>query len=116
MVEVRAAEDELAEPVDERLAVDQRDSLPVPDEVRAERAARLCDAPVGRQLDEVGDLVLVEVVRRDEAEPDGSGRDALLEVALAEREVVAEELERVVVARRVVRGVLASCPQASLRM
>ena len=45
---------------------------------------------------------LVEVVRRDEAEPDGGGADALLEVSGAEGEPVAEELERVVVARGVV--------------
>ena len=54
MVEVRAAEDELAEPVDERLAVDEREALPVANEVRPERAARLGDAPVGGELDEVG--------------------------------------------------------------
>ena len=58
VVEVGAAEDELAEPVDERLAVDERDPFPVADEVRAERAPGLGDATVRRQLDEVGDLVL----------------------------------------------------------
>ena len=73
VVEVRAAEHELAEPVDERLAVDEREALPVADEVRPERAARLRDPAVRGELDEVGDLVVVEVVRRDEPQPDGRG-------------------------------------------
>ena len=102
VVEVGTAEDELAQPVDERLPVDERQTLPVPDEVRAERASRLGDAAVGRQLDEVGDLLGVEVVRWDEAELHRRRGHPLLEVLLAEREVVAEELERVVVARRIV--------------
>ena len=48
--------------------------------------------------DEVGQLVAVEVVRRDEPELHRRRADPLLEVALAERELVAEELERVRVA------------------
>src|SRR5919204_1787022 len=62
VVEPRAAEDELAEPVDERLAPDERDSFPMPDQVAAESAPRLLDPPVRRELDEVGGLVGIEVV------------------------------------------------------
>src|SRR3990170_325436 len=47
-------DDERAEPVDERLALDERDPLPVADDVGAEPAARVRDAAVGGQLDEVG--------------------------------------------------------------
>ena len=85
------------------------------DEVRPERAARLRDPAVRGELDEVRDLVLVEVVRRDEPELDGGRADPLLEVARAEREAVAEELEHVVVAGRVVPLGCGHRPQASLR-
>ena len=51
------------------------------DEVDAEPALRLDDAAVGDELDEIGGLVLVEVVRVDERELDCSSGDALLEVA-----------------------------------
>jgi hypothetical protein len=43
MIEPRAAEDQLAS--DERLVVDERDSLPVADEVVAELRERLFDHP-----------------------------------------------------------------------
>src|SRR5262245_4141228 len=43
VVEPGAAEDELAQPVDERLTVHDRELLPVADEVVAERALRLRD-------------------------------------------------------------------------
>ena len=65
MVEPGAAEDELAQPVDERLALHERELLPVADEVPAERAARLLDPPVGGELDQVAGLVLVQVVVLD---------------------------------------------------
>ena len=80
VVEPGAAEDQLAQPVDERLAVDERDALPVADEVAAERASRLLDPALGRELDEVVRLVVVELVRLDEAELDGRAGDPLLEV------------------------------------
>src|SRR6185312_12385666 len=64
VVEVRAAEDELAQPVDERLPVHEREPLPVAHEVRAEGAPRACYPPVRGELDEIPDLVLVEIVRR----------------------------------------------------
>ena len=66
VVEPGAAEDELAQPVDERLALEQADALPVADEVAAERAPRLGDPAVRGELDQVGGLLLVEVVRRDQ--------------------------------------------------
>src|SRR6188768_3429562 len=103
VVEPGAAEDELAHPVDERLALHERELLPVADEVPAERAARLLDPPVGGELDQVFGLVLVEVVALDEAELDGGGGDALLEVVCVEGEPVAEELDHVVLAGGVVR-------------
>ena len=80
MVEPRAAEDELLQPVDERLAADERERVPVRDEVLAERAARLRDRVALDELDEVGGLVGVELGRGDEPEPDGGGRDPLLEI------------------------------------
>ena len=51
VVEPRAAEDELAQPVDERLVPHERQPLPVADEVEAEPAPRLDDAAVGDELD-----------------------------------------------------------------
>src|SRR3954470_15567267 len=63
VVEPGAAEDQLAQPVDERLAVDERDPLPVADDVAAEQAARILDPPLGGELDEIGGLVLVQLVR-----------------------------------------------------
>src|SRR5581483_11049241 len=102
VVEPRAAEDELAQPVDERLAVHERHPLPVPDDVAPERGARLADAPVRGQLDEVAGLVLVQVVRLDQPQLHRGGRDALLEVLLVEAEAVAEELDDEVLAGHVV--------------
>ena len=68
VVEVRAAEDELAQPVDERLAVDEREPLPVAHEVRAERAPRgSAIRPSAASSTRSADLVLVEVVRRRRA-------------------------------------------------
>ena len=73
------------------------------DEVPAERAARLFDPAVGRELDQVFGLVLVEVVALDQAELDGGGSHPLLEVVGVEGEPVAEELDHVVLAGGVVR-------------
>jgi hypothetical protein len=75
----------------------------VPHEVAAERASRLGDPAVGRELDEIGRLLVIEVVRPDQSEPDGRGRDALFEVVGVEAEAVAEELDDVLVAGRLVR-------------
>ncbi len=85
-------------------------------EVRAERAPRPGDASVRRELDEISDLVLVEVVRRHEPELDGRRLHALLEVPRAEGEAIAEELEHVVLAGEVVGDTLGHPPQASLRV
>src|SRR5262245_53625534 len=52
VVEVGAPEDELLQPVDERLAVVEREPLPVPHQVLPERAARLVDPTVRDELDE----------------------------------------------------------------
>ena len=104
MVEPGAAEDELLQPVDERLALDEGDVLPVANEVAAERAAGLLDRVPLHELDQVGRLVVVELVPSEEAELDGGCRDALLEVVRVEAEAVAEELDDVVVAGVVVAG------------
>ena len=104
MVEPRAAEDELLEPVDERLAANERERVPVAHEVLAERAARRLDRVALDELDEVGGLVLVQLGAGDEAEPDGRRGDPLLEVDGVEGEAVAEELDDVVVAGVVVAG------------
>jgi hypothetical protein len=96
MVEPRAAEDQLAEPVDERLALDEREPLPVPDEVAAQVTLRVADDPVRRQLDEVGDLLCVELAGRNEAELDGRGDHPLLEIRGVEGEAIAEKLDDVV--------------------
>ena len=103
VVEPGAAEDELPQPVDERLALHERELLPVADEIAAERAPRLLDAPVRGKLDEIVDLVLVQVVALDEPELDRGGGHALLEVVGVEGEPVAEELDHVVLAGGVVR-------------
>jgi hypothetical protein len=102
VVEPGAPEDELADPVDERLPFDEREPFPVADEVEAERAPRLVDPPVRRELDEIGGLFLLELVPAQQPELDGGGGDALLEVEGAEREPVAEELDDEIVAGGVV--------------
>jgi hypothetical protein len=102
VVEVGAPEDEPPQPVHERLPLHERDSLPVAHEVVAEAASNLRDPAVGSQLDEVRDLVRIEVVRLDQPQSDCGRRDPLLEVVGTEAEAVLEELEHVVVARRVV--------------
>src|SRR5947199_7743759 len=80
VVEPRAAEDELLQPVHERLAAHEGDLVPAADEVAAERAARLLDPGALDELDEIGRLVLVELVPREEPELHGGGGHALLEV------------------------------------
>jgi hypothetical protein len=71
-------------------------------EVAPEAAARLLDALVGGQLDEIRRLFLVEVVALDESELDGGCDHAFLEVLGVEREAVAEELDDVVLSGLVV--------------
>src|ERR671931_1192257 len=105
VVEPCAPEDELAQPVDERLAVDQREPLPVAHEVAAELAAGLLDHPVGGQLDEVFRLLLVELVVVDDPELEGGRGDALREVGGVEAEAETEELDHDVIAGRVVLDV-----------
>ena len=102
VVEPGAPEDELAQPVDERLALDEGNSLPVANQVPAEETAGLFDETLRGQFDQVGRLVAVQLVCFDEAELDGGCRDALLEVAAVEAEPIAEELDDVVVSGRVV--------------
>ena len=80
LVEPRAAEDQLAEPVDERLVVDERDPLPLADEVLAEPALRIVDATMGGELDEIGSLLLRELAGLDQPQANGGGVDPLLEV------------------------------------
>jgi hypothetical protein len=102
VIQPRAPEHDLLDPVDERLPVDDGQPFPVADEIRTERAPRLVDAPVGRELDEIRGLVDVEFVSWDQAELDGRGRHALLEVDGAERERVLEKLDDVVVTGAVI--------------
>ena len=102
VVEPRAAEDELAKPVDERLAVHEREPFPVADEIAPELAARLLDQAVGRQLDEVLGLVGLELVAVDEPQPVGGRGHTLREVRGVEAEAEPEELDHDVVAGRVV--------------
>ena len=79
------------------------DALPVPDEVPAERAASVGDAAVGGELDEIGRLVIVEVVGANQSQSNGGGRDPLLEVVGVEAEAITEELDHVLVPGRIVR-------------
>ena len=72
------------------------------DEVDPEHAAGLVDPPVSRELDEVGGLLVLELVPAQQPEPDGGGGDALLEVEGAEREAVSEEFDDEVLAGGVV--------------
>jgi hypothetical protein len=96
VVEPGAAEDQLAQPVDERLALDERHALPVPDQVPAEPRRGRVDQALRRQRDEVLDLLLVELRRLDDAELHRRADDPPLEISGAEREVVAEDLDDVV--------------------
>src|SRR5262245_34417583 len=98
VIEPGAAEDELAEPVDERLAADERHPLPVAREVAAEARFRLLDHALRGERDEVGGLLLVELVCLDESELHGRCDDALLEIEGVEGEPVPEKLDDVVVA------------------
>src|SRR5919198_1461470 len=98
VVEPRAAEDQLPQPVDERLAVDQRKPLPVAHEVAPELAPRLLDHAVGGELDEVFGLVLVQLVVVDQPELEGGRGDALREVGGVEAEAETEKLDHDVVA------------------
>jgi hypothetical protein len=50
LVEPGAAEDELPEPVDERLVVDEGDPLPVPDEVLTAAAFTRCSKSIALKL------------------------------------------------------------------
>src|SRR5205823_11303676 len=102
MVEPCAAEHEFAEPVDERLALDEGNPLPVSNQIVAETAAGPLDQTVRGQLDQVGRLVVVELVPFEEAELDGGCGHALLEVLSVEAEAIAEELDDVFLARPVV--------------
>ena len=106
MVEPGAAEDELLQPVDERLAAAERERVPVADEVLPERAAGPLDSVALDELDEVCGLFLVQLGAGDESEPDGRSGDPLLEIEAVEGESVAEELDDVVVAGVLVAGCL----------
>ena len=75
----------------------------MPDEIPPEAAARLVYPVPFDELDEVGGLVVVQLVVADEAELHRRGRHALLEVGGVESEAVAEEFDHVVVAGDVVR-------------
>src|SRR5262249_28681670 len=103
VVEPCTSEDELPQPVHERLAARQRDVLPVPHQIAAETAARVRDAAVRSELDQVGRLLVVQVVVPDETERYCRGGYPLLEVDGVESEAVTQELDDVVVARAVVR-------------
>ena len=71
-------------------------------DIAAERRAGFLDHAVGRELDEVGDLLVLEFVPADQSEPNRRCGHALLEVVPVEAEAIAEELDDVVVPRRVV--------------
>src|SRR4029079_6366705 len=101
-VEPAAAEDELPQPVDERLALDQREPLPVTHEIPAELAPRLLDHAVRGQLAQVLGLVRVELVLVHEPKSERRRADALGEVGGVEAEAEPQELDDDVVARRVV--------------
>ena len=70
-------------------------------QVAAEPAARVVDPAGARQLHQVGRLVLGQVARGHELEPDGGRRHALLEVGAREAVPVVEELDHEVVPRYV---------------
>src|SRR5215211_3711101 len=100
VVEPRAAEHELAEPVDERLAVHEREPLPVAHEVAPELAPRVLDHAVRGQLDEVLRLLVVQLVVVHEPEPKSGRADPLGEVGRVAAEAEAEELDDDVVTGR----------------
>jgi hypothetical protein len=102
VVEPGAAKDQLSEPIHERFVAHDGEPLPVADEVVAKLAARVGDPSVSCQLDEIAGLVLLELAGLDEAELDGGGVDALLEIGLVEAEAVAQELDDEVVAGKVI--------------
>ena len=69
----------------------------MPHEVTPETAAWLVDPVPLDELDEVGSLVVVELVVADETELDRRGGDTFFEVGAVEAEAVAKELDDVVV-------------------
>src|SRR5581483_10810515 len=84
-------------------AAHEGDLVPAADEIAAERAARLLDPGTLDELDEIGRLVVVELVLREEPELHCGGGHALLEVLGVEAEAVPEKFDEVVVAGAVVR-------------
>src|SRR3954471_8600912 len=62
LVEPGASEDELLQPVDERFALHEGNLGPVANEVAAELAAGLLDSVPLDELDQVGRLVVVQLV------------------------------------------------------
>jgi len=84
------------------LGFDERQPLPVTDEVAAELAPGLLDHAVRGQLDEVLGLLVVQLVVVHEAEPERGRADALREVGRVEAEAEAQELDDDVVTGRVV--------------
>src|SRR5581483_12027847 len=106
VVEPRAAEDEALQPRQQLLALDEGERVPVANEIAAERGARHLDAVARHELDQVGRLVVVELVAPDQAELDGGRRHALGEVVGVEAEAIRQVLDDVVVPGVVVAGSL----------
>src|SRR6476469_9006240 len=78
VVEPGAAEDQLAQPVDERLTVDERHALPVPYQVPPEPGRGRGDHALRRQRDEILDLLFLEVGGLDDTELHRGADDATL--------------------------------------
>ena len=73
------------------------------DDVLTEARTRAVDPVSLDELDEVGGLVIVQLVVGDETELHGRGRHAFLEIRRVEAEPAAEVLDDVVLAGHVVR-------------
>ena len=97
MVEPRAPEDQLAQPVGERVAVEAVELPGVRGQVAPEPAAGVVDPAGAGELDQVGGLVEGEVARGHELEPYGGSSHPLLEVGVGEPVAVVEELDHIVV-------------------
>jgi hypothetical protein len=101
LVEPGAAENQAAQPVDERPVGRAVQAGPGSVDVLAQGGGGVDDLAVHREVDQVLALLVLEG-SVDKAEPDGGQLDALGEVTLVEREAQLAVLEHVVGARLVV--------------
>ena len=102
MIEPCAAKHQLAQPIHQRLSVEQRHLVPAPDDIAAKSATRFLNAASACQLDKVRERFVFEFGASYKPESYGCAAHSLLEIKRVETKAVPEELDREIVARVVV--------------